>query len=1294
MKRPALALTLLFAALPLLAQVSAEVPISPPQLMNAADHEQLNPDVATNGNLFLVVWQNRVPSGEIYAARVSAGGALLEQTLIPIVVAPRRGERPRVVWTGELFMVLWTNVGEIRATKISAEGQVVGEELIGGGLDPSMSCAATRCLMVWGIGFGGFGFGPGMSRVAARLFDTHGNQLPELAALPPFTGALPTPRSAASGSGFLVTWQQFNPNESPKVKLYSAAVSLDGRVDNVQVIATENNALKQHAVASDGSSYFVTWALFTGSLNRIEGVKIDGAGNPTGGTKVLDSSGFVGSMVNLVRVSGGYLVFITLSSDLRDELFAFRITAEGGVLDPAPVLLTTGLDLEISAAANGTKVLLVVRRTVAPTGKPDIYAALVDGESRTMQEPFVVSRSAAAQVSPALASDGERVVAVWSESSPAPSQIRTAAFLPNGLPTDAQTIQSSALDQINPAIAFNGRDFLVAWSEGSPAKIMAKRLDRLGEPVERSEIVLSSNGCPSLGSSVAVASDGGDFVVAWQQCSSSHQLFAAQITDGGVSAPRLVAESSSLLELRGLAWGGERYLVTWVQLKPVDLPICDINCISPRLLATRLNRATEVLDATPLTLPGFVELPAFSPLVWEGAYFVSLSWVGATIYATRVSPSGEVLAPVVIARTQRTPSSLAVTSDGSSLGLTWAEPGSSGFGDIWMSRTGSEVPSWPPFPVAGSADDELAPSVAAVGPGTFALAYQRVAHEPAYGSANRVFVRIVNGCAAPKIDSISPDKEIVAGKLTTLTVSATGATAIQWYLGAAGTTTTPLPATASIGVTPSVTTAYWVRVSNACGYTDSATITVTVKPCQTPAITAQPRDAVVTAGKSAELSVAATGTALTYQWYEGVAFDFTHPVANGNGPSLTTRSIAAATQFWVRVTGQCGIVDSIVVKVSVAGKRRAVGQESNLVSEATVSQLSPAVATDGQTVMTVWSQASSTSRQLVTAAFSPNGSSGEQRAIHPSQADQVLPAIAFNGSEYLVVWDETPHNAGTSYVMTKRLDRSGEPVDGSERVLSSGGCVNGNVVVGSDGRDFVVAWQDCLTGSRRLFATRISDGTAGAPLLVATRQGPLDPGGIAWSGEHYLLTWLAIIPNGGICDPGSCDSTRVEAMAIGRAVDAIYFSPLPLSSYGLHGLPRVVWDGAQFAVFWKGLSRDPLIWAARVSLSGTVTAQPFFFMAGTPYDAFLAATFDGKSIVVSWAEAPGTSVIRDIWMARVRFDTAAPWSAFRVTDSADDEQLPAVIGLRPGVVALAYQRANRVFVQTVAAAARRRAIAD
>jgi len=72
---------------------------------------------------------------------------------------------------------------------------------------------------------------------------------------------------------------------------------------------------------------------------------------------------------------------------------------------------------------------------------------------------------------------------------------------------------------------------------------------------------------------------------------------------------------------------------------------------------------------------------------------------------------------------------------------------------------------------------------------------------------------------------------ITSGGTTTLGVSASNGSSYQWYIGASGDTTAPLEeATDSeLEVSPTSTTAYWVRISSSDGVTvDSASATVTV----------------------------------------------------------------------------------------------------------------------------------------------------------------------------------------------------------------------------------------------------------------------------------------------------------------------------------------------------------------------------------------------------------------------------------------------------------------------------------
>jgi hypothetical protein len=187
-------------------------------------------------------------------------------------------------------------------------------------------------------------------------------------------------------------------------------------------------------------------------------------------------------------------------------------------------------------------------------------------------------------------------------------------------------------------------------------------------------------------------------------------------------------------------------------------------------------------------------------------------------------------------------------------------------------------------------------------------------------------------CAAPKIVVQPPSANIVSNFGTTLYTAVTGTQPIayQWYEGSFPDTTHPATAgnSATLNVPSLVaSTSYWLHVSSECGAADSTTARLTVvQSCSAPSIVSQPQNQSVASGSNAVVSIVATGASLSFQWYHGPYLDFTHPIG-GNAPSVFVPSITAPMQFWVRIGGPCGSVDSSVATVSVttSSRRRAVG---------------------------------------------------------------------------------------------------------------------------------------------------------------------------------------------------------------------------------------------------------------------------------------------------------------------------------------------------------------------------------
>lgn len=177
-------------------------------------------------------------------------------------------------------------------------------------------------------------------------------------------------------------------------------------------------------------------------------------------------------------------------------------------------------------------------------------------------------------------------------------------------------------------------------------------------------------------------------------------------------------------------------------------------------------------------------------------------------------------------------------------------------------------------------------------------------------------------CQSPSITAQSGNVTIGPGQAATLSVTATGGgLSYQWYQGVSGNTANPVSgATGPSYTTPvlAVTTSYWVRVTNACSSQNSNTMTVTVADCIAPAITVHPASQLVAAGKTVRLAVTATGVPLAYQWYQGASGNTANPVAGATGAAFITPVLNAAASYWVRVSNNCGTVNSNTASLRVA----------------------------------------------------------------------------------------------------------------------------------------------------------------------------------------------------------------------------------------------------------------------------------------------------------------------------------------------------------------------------------------
>ena len=138
--------------------VGPEQPISDLTYSGAAETQE-NVDVASSGDQYLVVWEDR-RSGRpvIYGTRVSAAGEILDPGGMRITEGQSWKSRPTVAWDGSNFLVVWeddrsSNANDIYGSFVTPSGAVLPEFPISTApwaqRHPDVAWSGSKYLVVW-----------------------------------------------------------------------------------------------------------------------------------------------------------------------------------------------------------------------------------------------------------------------------------------------------------------------------------------------------------------------------------------------------------------------------------------------------------------------------------------------------------------------------------------------------------------------------------------------------------------------------------------------------------------------------------------------------------------------------------------------------------------------------------------------------------------------------------------------------------------------------------------------------------------------------------------------------------------------------------------------------------------------------------------------------------------------------------------------------------------------------------------------------------------------------------------
>jgi len=679
----------------------------------AAPGNQTDPAIAFDGTNFLVVWEDcrRGSYSDICGTRVTPQGTLLDPSGFVISQAPYDQRYPALAFNGTNFLVVWDDYRrghafDIYAARVTPGGTVLDPAGIlitqanNGQRYPDVASDGANFLVVWED-----------DRAGRDSTDIYGARVtPEGALLDPDGIAIAQapngqwyPALGFGGTNFFVVWHDCR--DSGTAYIYATLVTPQGIVvvpDGFRISLAPGLQVLP-ALGFDGTNFLVTWLDIQGSFPP--SLSIYGTRVTSGGT-VLDPDGFAISGAGGAPAVGfdgaNFLVVWQAAGMLNSDICGARVTPGGTVLDPGGILISGAPDSQLSPALafDGANFLVVWQDFRVGGGYyTDVYGARVTPEG-TVVDPqgFIITQAARDQLTPALAFDGANFLVVWEDNRSGDPGIYGTRVTPGGTVLDPAGIAIGEATnwQYSPAIGFDGANFLVVWQDdrgGDYWDIYGARVTPEGLVLDPDGIVISQ--AASLKRSPALGFDGANFLVVWQdnRGGDHYDICGARVTPGGtVLDPNgfVVTQAARDQFAPALGFDGANFLVVWEDYRGGG-GYSDI-------YGTRVTSGGTVLDPGGIAVSHAANGQYGPALGFDGANYL-VAWedgrssVWHDIYGARVTPGGTVLDPngFVISRASKDQFAPALGFDGANFLVVWEDYRSSNNPDIygaWVSPAG------------------------------------------------------------------------------------------------------------------------------------------------------------------------------------------------------------------------------------------------------------------------------------------------------------------------------------------------------------------------------------------------------------------------------------------------------------------------------------------------------------------------------------------------------------------------------------------------------------------------------
>ncbi len=735
------------------AGATASPGVSPPfqigqDFFGPAERDQRCVAVAYGAGSYLAVWSDaRSGTSDLYGARVSSSGEVLDGSGIPICTEIGGQSWPSVSFDGSNFLVVWEDGrspgSDIYCSLVSPAGIV----LTPGGI--SVSSASGYQLRPT-VSFDGANYLVAWQDSRSGSLDIYGTRLSQaLSVLDPAgipicvaAGDQYYPEAAFCSGGFMVVWQDLR--SGTEWDVYGSRVSAAGSVLDPAGIPILTGYSHQWVpdIASDGTAFLVAWAdgRATGSDTHsdIYGTRVDVSG------VVLDPGGFAVSTAALMQhwpaVAYDGANYVIAWEDKRSgscDTYAARVNSSGAVIDPSGILVCSATDEQYypAVASEGAACLVVWDDHRFGTDW-NIFGTPLAADGSVAEPDGVLISSKLnpnSQYFPAVAFDGTNYLVVWDDTYEGPLEIFAARVdsLGNVLDVNSIPVSTAPGDQAEPTVAFDGTNYFVVWEDLRSAT----EWDIYGARVSTSGVVLDPAGIPICTAvshqwCPSVAFDGTNYLVVWGDARSSGtdqqaDIYGTRVTTAGVVLdPAGIAIGVALGSQMWpkLAFDGANHSVVWQDTRGGN---CDI-------YGARVTPSGTVLDPAGIPISTAAVESYMPAIAFDGTDYLVVwednrTGVDFGIYGTKLTRGGLVLNPGGITISDAAYHQLepCVAFDGCEYVVAWQDLRSGIYYDVYatrVSRAGTVLDGGGVL-ISTGPEHELKPAVASARLGSFLLAY-------------------------------------------------------------------------------------------------------------------------------------------------------------------------------------------------------------------------------------------------------------------------------------------------------------------------------------------------------------------------------------------------------------------------------------------------------------------------------------------------------------------------------------------------------------------------------------------